>query len=294
MGNRQSMQSTQGQGIQECLHQRQQQQLGQGEGSSACTASPKTPWLQPRWTNANTAAARRCLANRSLWVLGNSVARHWAFALSAILLEGITHPLQMSSTSREMEKERCGRGGAWGGQKVNNASSRRPVVQKICHGACACDFDVRSRLGPHAALMFKWNFHLDSDMLAPAIAPPDIMIYSAFRNHRSATVAAQVTHALKAKPSFRFYWLATTALCSSNRAARADQNEQLCNLNHRIERQLCAPATAGHAGPEQAPVRLLDGFGWTLGRCDQYDDNIHHSRLAFDHVTTFLRHECHL
>lgn len=288
MGNRQSVQSTPGQGIHGCMHRRQQ--LGQGQGPSACKASPKTPWLQPRWTDANTAAARRCLANRSLWVLGNSVARHWAFALAAILLEGATHPLQMSSTSREMEKERCGRGGAWGGHKVNNASTRRPVVPQICHGTCACDFDIRSRLGPHAALIFKWNFHLDSHMLAPATAPPDIMIYSAFRNHRSATVAAQVRHALKAKPSFRFYWLATTALCSSNHAARTDQNEHLCNLNHRIERQLCA-ATAGHGVSQQ--VHMLDGFGWTLGRCDQYDDTIHHSRLAFDHVTTFLRHECH-
>ena len=29
-------------------------------------------------------------------------------------------------------------------------------------------------------------------------------------------------------------------------------------------------------------------------RCLGYDDTIHHSRLAFDHVTAFLRHECQM
>ena len=256
-----------------------------------CGASPKTPWLQPPWTRQNTDAAINCLANRSLWILGNSVARHWAFALAAILLNGVTHPQQMSSTSREMEKDRCGRGGAWEGKKIN--ASKKP---QICHGACACDFDVRSRLGPHAALMFKWNFHLDNDMLAPAIAPPDIMIYSAFRNHRRATIAAQVNHAFGMKPSFHFYWLATSALCDSDTATRKRQNEQLCLLNERIEKHLCEAGRldAWPWQPLRAGVRLLDGFGWTMDRCEQYDDRIHHSRLAFDHVTAFLRLECRL
>ena len=67
-------------------------------------------------------------------------------------------------------------------------------MPQICHGACACDFDVRSRLGPHAALLFKWNFHLDgiqdlANLMTSgeaSVAPPDIVIYNAFRNHKSA------------------------------------------------------------------------------------------------------------
>ena len=118
------------------------------------------------------------------------------------------------------------------------------------------------------------------------IAPPDIMIYNAFRNHRIAPrVAAQVGRALKARPNFRFYWLATTALCDSDKKLRADHNEKICRLNERIETHLCE---AGRG------VRLLDGFAWTDHRCDRYDDNIHHSRLAFDHVTAFLRRECRI
>lgn len=251
-------------------------------------------------------------------MLGNSVARHWAFVLAAILLDGVTHPQQMSSTSREMEKERCGRGGAWGGLKKTNSSSSNKNAEE-CYGACACDFNVRSRLGPSATLLFKWNFHVNpSDTLgidfadlmtsgvperviredstswrSPAIAPPDVLIYNAFRNHRSAPIlAAQVTRALNLRPSLRFYWRATTALCDSNVAKRADQNEKLCKLNERIERLLCAEGGGGsHNG---RGVRLLDGFGWTRLQCDGYDDNIHHSRLAFDHVTAFLRQECQI
>ena len=76
----------------------------QGIGGS-CTASPQQLWLQPQWTHKDTNAAIHCLSNRSIWVLGNSVTRHWAFILAAILLDGVTHPRQMSSTSREMEKK---------------------------------------------------------------------------------------------------------------------------------------------------------------------------------------------
>ena len=261
----------------------------------SCTASPQQPWLQPQWTRKDTNAALFCLSNRSIWVLGNSVTRHWAFILAAILLDGVTHPRQMSSTSREMEKERCGRGGAWGGKKAN--TSKMP---QICHGACACDFDVRSRLGPHAALLFKWHFHLDgfhdfanlmtSGVPEASVAPPDIVIYNAFRNHQSApTLASQVSRALKARPTLHFYWLATSALCDDNQAVRAKHNEQVCQLNEAIEKRLCARGTRAGRG-----VRLLDGFGWTVNRCDRYDDRIHHSRLAFDHVTALLRQECQI
>ena len=123
-----------------------------------CVKSPQQPWLQPRWTHENTDAAIRCLSNRTVWLLGNSVVRHWAFILAAIL-DGVTHPTQMSGTSREMEKARCGRGGAWGGQRTNSSKPQ------ACHGACACDFNVRRRLGPRAALLFKWNFQMDDSML---------------------------------------------------------------------------------------------------------------------------------
>jgi len=281
-----------------CVSRRQRQKTMGG-----CTVSPQQPWRQPQWTQKDTAAAIRCLSNRSVWVLGNSVARHWAFALAAIL-DGVRHPKQMSSTSREMEKERCGRGGAWGGQRPNSSAPQ------ACQGACACDFDVRSRLGPHAALLFKWNFALDDTMLgigfadlmtsgipesllresggelSPGISPPDILIYNAFQqSQRAPALAAQVTRALKARPGFHFYWRATTAMCDSDKAVRADHNEGICKLNERIERYLC------HG---RRRVRLLDGFGWTIHRCDGYDDRMHHSRLAFDHVTAFLRQECRM
>ena len=40
-------------------------------------------------------------------------------------------------------------------------------------------------------------------------------------------------------------------------------------------------------------VRGLDGYAWTKSRCADYDDQIHHSRLAFDQIVRFLSHECH-
>ena len=39
-------------------------------------------------------------------------------------------------------------------------------------------------------------------------------------------------------------------------------------------------------------LHVLDEWSWVSGRCDQYDDNIHHPKLAVAHVRSLLDHAC--
>ena len=60
---------------------------GQGEAYARkwCTGvCAKRPAALPdtAWGEARRQAAISCLSNRSVWVLGNSVGRHWAFTLA--------------------------------------------------------------------------------------------------------------------------------------------------------------------------------------------------------------------
>lgn len=144
-------------------------------------------------------------------------------------------------------------------------------------------------------------------------------------------LAGYIEAAKRINPGLHFYWRSTTAFCNSDNPKLPQQNMSpgqgltpcppaplprsltyspwrarglfsLCGvvrgvsvtdrsrhnpnihfLNQRTEHLLCK----GVSG-----VKTLDGFGWTKDSCDGFDDTIHHSRLAFWHVTTFLRHEC--
>ena len=83
---------------------------------------------------------------------------------------------------------------------------------------------------------------------------------------------------LSERPRMRFYWRSTTALCRE----WARYNDKQADFNREIEAHIC----------DIPRLRFLDAFNWTLGRCSQYDDRIHHSRVAFQHVVTWLRAEC--
>ena len=39
-------------------------------------------------------------------------------------------------------------------------------------------------------------------------------------------------------------------------------------------------------------LRVLDELSWTFGRCDAYDDHVHHARLAEAHVHSLLLDFC--
>ena len=80
------------------------------------------------------------------------------------------------------------------------------------------------------------------------------------------------------RPELEFYWRSTTAFCGGRQRWNGDADK----LNTKIEAKLCAVRG----------VRKLDAYAWTLGHCADYDDDTHHSMLAFDHVVTWLRDAC--
>ena len=58
-----------------------------------CARGP--PLSSAPWTAKELAATRSCLANRTIMVLGNSVARHFAFVLSDVLTGEKTEPVTL-------------------------------------------------------------------------------------------------------------------------------------------------------------------------------------------------------
>ena len=56
------------------------------------------------------AAARACLANRTIWLMGNSVTRQLAFTLQRVLQGEQAMPRRSTPISTWREKLACGRG----------------------------------------------------------------------------------------------------------------------------------------------------------------------------------------
>ena len=275
---------------------------------NACsaTAVPLIEAGAPPWSEADRQAAIRCLSNRTLWVIGNSVARHWAFILAAMLsTNGSRHnaPKKMYRDGRDVERAKCGAGGAWGGQRVDGGH----VHGRSCFGICECSFEVQDVLGSQARLVFGWVFDIASPQVERGMLhgvagspPPDIVVYNAgivdaqcsqsnhphcnaglhaAQNGGGAALGAMVRRVHDARPRMHFYWRATTATCGMWRK----HNNETKQMNTELEKHLCALSW----------VRTMDAFAWTIDRpCDDFDDAIHHSVLAFDHVVAFLRNEC--
>ena len=86
-----------------------------------CSRSPLLR-AHASWTPTNRAAATRCLANKTIYFLGNSVTRHWAFTLADILAEGLAAPEKMPPVMREQQKQKCGRGGKWKGKRPDGGT----------------------------------------------------------------------------------------------------------------------------------------------------------------------------
>jgi hypothetical protein len=283
---------------------------------SGCSAPQLTADTPLPWDIAQRQAAIECLQNRKIWLLGNSVSRHWAFALEAILVSNLSKGYKMERTMYDAQKDKCGRGGAWKGQRPDTGGGTNGAS---CFGLCECTFEgIGAVLGPRADLVFGWIYEHYSDGVEQSLLhgtattdggsePPDIVIYNAGLPQGSCpscnsgtdvietaapALGRMVSRVLEARPDLHFYWRGTTALCPNHPlagnqetqgpAATKRLNDEIQTLNDRVEAEIC-----------QVPgVQKLDGFAWTHDHCAKYDDNIHHSELAFEHVTAFLRVEC--
>ncbi len=140
------------------------------------------------WTKENRAAAKHCLANKTIYFLGNSVTRHWAFTLADILAEGQSAPMKMPPVMYEQQKQKCGRGGKWKGRRPDGGSVV-PGADGQCWGLCECSFESVQHadvLGSDASLVFGWIWDIAHPDVETSIregigesGPPDIVVYNA-------------------------------------------------------------------------------------------------------------------
>ena len=282
--------------------------------------SPPLARLPPPDVAAWHAAAVRCLANRTIWMLGDSVSRHWAFAFVEILarphaaFSNSTHAHASSSAAgkaRQAEMRTCG-------------AARDPKTHGGCAAACACTL----RVGRDIAVSFGFNWQYASTALEAALVegdpptgrpPPDLVVLAgppmcamparqgappracplsgvdrpsdaapraqlpvAEGGAAMAAMARRVLMARAAASPLQFYWRSTTAPCFDD--PRNPTSGEVGEAMAAVERSLCAVPG----------VKKLDGYGWTAGRCAFYDDAVHHARLATAHVATWISDECGL
>ena len=113
------------------------------------------------WTPENRAAALHCLANKTIYLLGNSVTRHWAFTLADILAEGQASPVKMPPVMYEQQKQKCGRGGRWRGKRPDGGSVL-PGADGQCWGLCECSFESVPIWILTSTVAYVCIFHLKS------------------------------------------------------------------------------------------------------------------------------------
>ena len=224
---------------------------------------------------------RHCLRDRRIFVGGNSIARNLASAMAKLLSSDSAASLvARTGTARDEEKARCGRG------TFGRADD-----------PAACVFNV----GRNTTITFGWEWRVYSEALWLGIAQlqPHLMllhagsddIFDSRRRHgwqdTQGIQAALLARALSNFTTGAAYWQTSTRLCNSSFGHSAQRiNSALQASNLLVLSHLCGQHGA------TVPVRVVDSFAWTWDRCEAYDDHIHHSQLAYDHVSSILHDYC--
>jgi len=280
------------------------------------------------WTPEDRSLAASCLYNKRIYIMGNSVARHWAFTLMGLLKGDTVAPTKMHNLARGEQKEYCGASG-------NRASSRfdggkplpwhHPTRADDCYGTCKCVLNMSQPgleiLGPRAEIVFGYHLPFTSASLEPMLmngfergrtAPPDILVFNAgvpieaapflAQHDRSglnevkegAPALAKLVGRVLANTSLRFYWRTTTPRCDL-KAIRGMQgvsrNGYDFGSSNNVNTRIINDHVSAYLCKVPGVVRL-DAYQWASDRCDAYDDEVHHSALGFSHVLAFLRAEC--
>ena len=235
-----------------------------------------------------------CLRDRSIFIGGNSISRQLAHAMSVLLspLNRAGNALpSLEYTSDFMKDETktyCGKA-AIGGED-------RPT---------ACRFHV----GLNTSITYGMMQRVHSDMLFRALASmrPDVMVLHAGSDDifhppfRAAwpvvqeQLAQALARALGTLP-VPVYWRTSTRVCNDSYGHSAQTlNAALQASNQLLLSELCrtrvAPSTQ-RVPPSPQTLRIADTFAWTWGRCADYNGNIHHPRLAYEHATAILTDLC--
>lgn len=243
-------------------------------------------------------AARQCLRDKTVMIMGNSVSRHWMFAFRELLKD--SGP--MTSVNRTQEMLTCGRGGEHAGEIPG---------QGKCWGACGCSMKAGG-----TRLEFIWQQRLFDTNMSKTILKfkPDLLTVSAggddiFQGYRKpewkqwrkvvtkiAEVGGTGLNAMFKKlrhdlPDMRAYWRLTTPLCIAGNFTRCMGSAKPYYLNSMIN--VSNAHTRRHLNT--APVTILDFWDQNVNCCEnyvEYDDCIHHGGLVELHVSKLISHYC--
>lgn len=269
-----------------------------------CADGPLFPSYVPL-SASETATARRCFANRTVWFLGNSVSREWFYVFHSMLRDGRKHRAsRLSPDEVQRQKQQCGQGGAYGGRRPDTGGTvQAPGTSRDCWGVCACSVELNGG----SEVNFGWIYHWASARVGELLSGngsaarqkrPDVVVYNVglprmvcapcMRDlvpleHGAQQFQLMVNRALVANPTLHFYWRTTTRICY-NDSTYAQANQEIQKINDVLSSSVCT---------SNPLVRRLDAFKWTApDLCWAYDDGMHHSALVFHHVTAFIRREC--
>lgn len=268
-------------------------------------------------------AVRECLKNKKVDVMGNSVSRHWFFIFRDLLGEdGLT-----SSNSRRDEKDSL-RGkakdyaDAWAAKQAALAEAAlHPGDGNMLPGCeirksgCLKDVGISNKT---ELRYFFWTKVYDGmirkDRSAIAKTCPDLLtintgaddilhpVYRLTWNETLHREVPQLRQALEeahaACPNMRSYWRTSTHLCNQDKHGMGEgafvhwsHGPTLEQLQPDIEysNKVIAEALSGIPN-----LKIFDSWGKSANRCDDYEDMIHHSKLAHEHVRDFFHDYCGL
>ena len=246
--------------------------------------------------------ARSCLRDRSVWILGTSVARQWLFTLIAMLkLSPDCIPF------RQMQKEACG--------VSPKQSMRQRYKHRLCFGLCNCRGKAASTEVNFGWQTAFWDTNLirqlNSTWARDPQTAPDVFIL----NSGYYTLLEQPDHwewlqdlerggpHLKSlvqdlSPKTRVYWLEYTPV---TREFKFKGNPKIQNTTEPEQNTTEAPRVnytsiinesirVANAKMDKfwagTRVKLLSGVhDHAMANLPAYDDGIHHSKL----VPTFLK-----
>ena len=236
-----------------------------------------------------------CLANKRVFIGGNSVTRHWAFVLFE-MLQNVSVPhsfignsdamVQASIFDHSAQQSKCGKG-VFG----------RP------DDPAACSLSA----GLNTTINFGWVQRVHSPDLEllfnDSSFQPDIVLLGAgsddvwdkerrpkwrqTHQHEAPLLKLMLQRVGAERPHTRIYWRGLTPNCPSDQWSLT--NELLAEASSGLLSTLCHQH--GKRGPAQH-LHIVDNWAWAYDKCSRYDDNFHHSLLAWDFVSSLMRDAC--
>ena len=250
-----------------------------------------------------------CLENKRIFIGGNSVARHWAFVLLEALINNksaghrldrqpqrhVQNYIKNNSTNqsagyRRAEQATCGRGDH---DRADNMAACKFTAGRNTTITFGWVQRVRSVVMERA-----WEAGTDADIVVLGSGSDDIFdpkrlsSWQQAQEQEAPLLARMLQKVLASRDAPLLYWRTISRVCPPAglvTSAVLEQNKRFVASSSGLLSQLCHSPSSSVAG-----LRVLDLSSWTQGACASYDDSVHHSVLAFQHVQTWMLDACNV